>query len=156
MRAHTTIISRRRRKARRRRALALVLAICALAIPASASADPSASGYSRADAIAKGLEESHQSTGGSGGSPYGTGPEYATPNAILGLDGLGEATPVTGSPAGADDGFDFVSAGVGAGAGMALIALGGAALLTVRRRTAISPSRRGLLPGRAHARHLPR
>jgi hypothetical protein len=140
MSAHTTIISQRRRKARRRLALALGLGICALAIPASASADPSASGYSRADAIAAGLEESSQPVGGSGGSPYGGGLDYATPNASLGSDGLGQATPVAGSPAGADDGFDWPSAAVGAGAAMALIALGGAALLTVRRRTAISPS----------------
>jgi hypothetical protein len=140
MRAHTTSISRRRRKARRRRALALALGICALAVPASASADPSSSGYSRADAIAQGLEESHQSTSGSGGSPYSGGPDYATPNAILGSDGLGELAPVTGSPASAGEGFDWASAAVGAGAAMALIALCGAVLLTVRRRTAISPS----------------
>jgi hypothetical protein len=127
-------------KARLRLALTLALAICALAIPASASADPS-----------------------TGGSPYEVGPDYATPNAILGSDyatnaieldrhraavaaadvwsaGLGEPTPVAGSQASADEGFDFASAAVGAGAAMALVALGGAALLTVRRRAAVSPS----------------
>jgi hypothetical protein len=141
MRAHTIkIMSRRRRNARRRRAFALALGVCALAIPASASADPAGGDYSRADAIAAGLEESSQSTGGSGGSPYSGGPDYATPNSILGSDGLGEATPVTGSPASSGEGFDWASAAIGAGAAMALVALGGAVLLTVRRRTAISPS----------------
>ena len=38
------------------------------------------------------------------------------------------------------DGFDWVSALVGAGAALALAALGSAALLTFRRRTAVSPS----------------
>jgi hypothetical protein len=141
MRAHTIkIISRRRRTARRRRALALAIGICALAIPTSASADPSGGGYSRADAIAAGLEESHQSGSGSVGSPYAGGPEYATPNSILGSDGLGELAPVTGSPATSGEGFDWPSAAVGAGAAMALIALGGAVVLTVRRRTPVSPS----------------
>jgi hypothetical protein len=141
MRAHTIkIMSRRRRGARRRRALGLALGICALALPASASADPAGGDYSRADAIAAGLEESNQSTSGSVGSPYDGGPDYATPNSILGSDGLGELAPVTGSPASSGEGFDWPSAAVGAGAAMALIALGGAVLLTVRRRTAISPS----------------
>jgi hypothetical protein len=141
MRAHTIkIMSQRRRNARRRRALALALGIGALAIPASASADPAGGDYSRADAIAAGLEESSQSTSGSVGSPYDGGPDYATPNSILGSDGLGELAPVTGSPATSGEGFDWPSAAVGAGAAMALIALCGAVLLTVRRRTAISPS----------------
>jgi hypothetical protein len=74
------------------------------------------------------------------GSPYSGGPEYATPNSILGSDGLGELAPVTGSPATSGEGFDWPSAAVGAGAAMALVALGGAALLTVRRRTTVSPS----------------
>jgi hypothetical protein len=78
--------------------------------------------------------------GGPVGSPYSGGPEYATPNSILGSDGLGELAPVTGSPATSGEGFDWPSAAVGAGAAMALVALGGAALLTVRRRTTVSPS----------------
>lgn len=40
----------------------------------------------------------------------------------------------------AADGFDWASATVGAGAMAALAALAGAALLTVRRRAAVSPS----------------
>jgi hypothetical protein len=158
MRAHTiTTISRRRRSARRRLVLALALGVCALAIPASASADPSAPGYSRANAIAAGLEESHQPTSGSGGSPgagssialrrdgskaepfvSGPGIGYSSVNAISGTP-ASEPTLVTGSPAGTSDGFDWVSALVGAGAAMALAALGGAALLTVRRRPPVPP-----------------
>jgi hypothetical protein len=154
MRAHTiTTISRRRRSARRRRVLALALGICALAIPAGASAAP-------IDAGAIAGEESGQSADGAGHSLYadpttpnatvGSGQSadgagnslYAdptTPNATLGGDGVVEPTLVTGSPAGTSDGFDWVSALVGAGAAMALAALGGAALLTVRRRAPVPP-----------------
>ena len=39
-----------------------------------------------------------------------------------------------------DDGFDWASAAIGAGAVMAMVALGGAAFLTVRRRTAVASS----------------
>jgi hypothetical protein len=48
--------------------------------------------------------------------------------------------PSVESPASPSDGFDWPSAAVGAGAAMALVALGGAALLTIRRRRAVSPS----------------
>jgi hypothetical protein len=51
-----------------------------------------------------------------------------------------EPTLVSGSPAGTDDGFDWLSAAIGSAAALALVALGGAAVLTVRRRTAVSPS----------------
>jgi hypothetical protein len=51
-----------------------------------------------------------------------------------------EPTLVSGSPASTDDEFDWLSAAIGAAAAMALGALGGAAFLTVRRRTAVSPS----------------
>ena len=155
MRAHTiTTINRRRRNARRRRALALAVGICALAIPATASADPSASGYSRADAIAQGLEEPSQPTGGSNyssvnsiapptsstsGSDEAQGaPGYASLNAITGSP-ADAPTFVSTSPSGSGEGFDWPSALVGAGAALALAALGGAALLTVRRRT-VTPS----------------
>jgi hypothetical protein len=43
-------------------------------------------------------------------------------------------------PATAANGFDWGSAAVGAGAAMALVALAGAALLTIRRRAPVSPS----------------
>jgi hypothetical protein len=46
----------------------------------------------------------------------------------------------SGSPASGDDGFDWASAAIGAGVAMAIAALGGAAFLTVRRRTTVSPS----------------
>jgi hypothetical protein len=104
------------------------LLVCAFAIPASASADPSGGGYSRADAIAAGLEESSQSTSGS---------DYSSLNAITGPS-PNQPTFASGSPS-AGDGFDWGDAALGAGAAMALAAFGGAALLTVRRRTAISP-----------------
>ena len=157
MRAYTiTTINRRRRNARRRRALALAVGICALAIPATASADPSASGYSRADAIAQGLEESSQSVGGSDYSSVnsiappasessGSGGSadvdsgYSSLNAISGSPAEAP-TFVSSSPSSSGDGFDWASALVGAGAALALAALSGAALLTVRRRTASSPS----------------
>jgi hypothetical protein len=128
MRAHTiTIMSRRRRRARRR-AIALVLAVCALAIPASASA------YSSVNAITGGTEQSSQPTAGSDHpSPNG----YASPNAITGAE---TPTVASGSPSGADQWFDLPSALVGAGSAMALAALGGAALLTVRRQRQVSPS----------------
>jgi hypothetical protein len=51
-----------------------------------------------------------------------------------------DTTLVSGSPASTDDGFDWLSAAIGAAAAMALVALGGAAFLTVRRRTAVAPS----------------
>jgi hypothetical protein len=154
MKAHTiTTISRRRRSARRRRVLALALGVCVLAIPAATSAAP-------IDAGAIAGEEAGQSAHGAGYSLYAdpTTPTatlgsaqsaeragdslYAnptTPNATLGADGVVEPTHLTGSPAGTSDGFDWVSALVGAGAAMCLAALGGAALLTVRRRTPVPP-----------------
>ena len=126
MRANTTTTSaRRRRNARRRRALALGLGICALALAAGAGVDPSASGYTRANGTAPGLEEPSQAAGDSG---------YSSVNAITGSS-TGEPTPVTASA----DGFDWPSALVGAGAVLALASLGTVALLTFRRRTAISP-----------------
>ena len=150
MRAHTITIMSRRRRRTRRRAIALVLAVCALAIPASAGA------YSSPNAITGGSEQSSQPpaspdhssvnaiTGGSGatapgvsGSSHEVARDYASPNAITGAE---QPTLVAGSPAGADDGFDWPSALVGAGSAMALVALGGAAFLTVRRRTEVSPS----------------
>jgi hypothetical protein len=147
---------------------------CAFAIPASASADPGSSDYSRADAIAAGLEESSQSTSGSDYSTVnsithrdagragstaaacvGPGPcddtrfvedprssqpssGYSSLNAITGPSPT-QPTFGSGSPS-ANDGFDWGDAALGAGAAMALVAIGGAVLLTVRRRTAMSPS----------------
>jgi len=153
MRAHTiTTMSRLRRQARRRRALALALGICALAIPASASADPE---YSTPNAITGGSSDSPQPAAdsdyssvnsiappasepsGSGGSPT-VDSGYSSLNAISGAP-ASEPTLVS-SPTDPSNGFDWGSAAVGAGAAMALVALGGAGFLTVRRRTAVSPS----------------
>jgi hypothetical protein len=170
MRAQTIItMSRRRRSARRRRALALALGVCALAIPATASASP-VDNYSSVNATTGAPSESSEpidgwsystlqsnapknkawaglnagappanEASGSGGSPDSG--VYTSPNAILGSDGLGEPTATaSGSPTATGEGFDWASAVLGAGAAMALIALGGAAVLTFRRRTTIEPS----------------
>jgi hypothetical protein len=64
-------------------------------------------------------------------------PGYASADAITGAEPF---TRASGSPSGAEQWFDVPSALVGAGAAMALVALGGAAFLTVRRRTEVSPS----------------
>lgn len=156
MRAHTiTIMSRRRRRARRR-AIALVLAVCSLAIPASAGA------YSSPNAITGGTEQSSQPSGGSDHSSVnaitgGSSPSSAAsaalqsddpvgPNAITGSNdvapgytslnattGAEQPRVVSGSPPSADEGFDWASFAVGAGAALALAALGAAAFLTLRR-----------------------
>jgi hypothetical protein len=159
MRSHTiTTTSRRRHSARRRRALALVLGVCALAIPAIANAQPIAgdTGYSSVNAISGGSSDPNQPLGGSdyssvnsiappASSPSGsvgsadvdTG--YSSLNAISGSP-ADAATFASGSPTGSGEGFDLPSALVGAGAALALAAFGGAALLTVRRRSTVTPS----------------
>jgi hypothetical protein len=63
---------------------------------------------------------------------------YASLNATIGPS-PNQPTFAPGSPS-ADDGFQWGDAALGAGAAMALVAFGGAALLTVRRRTTVSPS----------------
>jgi hypothetical protein len=140
MRAHSIIIMSRRRRRTRRRAIALVLAVCSLAIPASAGA------YSSVNAITGGSEQSSQPSGGSdnpspnaikGGHDAVRG--YSSLNATTGPL-PGEPTLASGSPSGAEQWFDVPSALVGAGSALALAALGGAAFLTVRRRTEVSPS----------------
>jgi hypothetical protein len=83
-------------------------------------------------------------TGGSGESSQPVGSQdvssgYSSLNAITGTPSS-EPTLVSGSPASLDDGFDWLSGAIGAAAAMALVALGGAAFLTVRRRTAVAPS----------------
>lgn len=162
MRAHIiTTTTRPRRSARR--VLPLVLGICALAIPATASASPQ---YSSVNSITGGSSERTATelgqavgepgdgfqtsvsaiTGGSsesssenpGGSPAADS-GYSSLNATAGPP-ASQPTVLAGSPADPAEGFDWASAGVGAGAAMALAALSGAAFLTVRRRTAVSPS----------------
>ena len=161
MRSHTiTTTSRRRHSARRRRALALVLGVCALAIPAIANAQPIDSdspdtGYSSVNAITGDSSDPSQPVGGSeyssvnsiappasspsgSGESQGVGSGYSSLNAISGSPAEAP-TFVSSSPSSSGDGFDWASALVGAGAALALAALGGAALLTVRRRT-VTPS----------------
>jgi hypothetical protein len=162
MRAHTiTTISRGRRSVRRRRVIALALGVCALAIPAIANAQPIDSdsvdtGYSSVNAISGDSTDPNQPVGGSEYSSVNsiappassrgsqeTGSGYSSLNAITAAT-ASEHTLVSGAPADtsdgfASDGFDWVSALVGAGAAMALAALGGAALLTVRRRAPVPP-----------------
>jgi hypothetical protein len=165
MRAHTTTTttttkSRPRRKARHV-VVGLALAVCALALPATVNAQPIDSdsvdtGYSSVNAISGDSTDPNQTVGGSeyssvnsiappasspsgSGGSQGVGSGYASLNAISGSPGEAP-TFVSSSPSNSGDGFDWASALVGAGATLALAALGGAALLTVRRRTAISPS----------------
>jgi hypothetical protein len=131
----------------RARTITTIVVLGALAIPAGAVADPSASNYSRADAIAAGLEESSQSSGGSDYSSLNaTTPPVSEPSTALGYSSLNATTgpspdqpTFVSSPASGDE-FDWGDAALGAGAAMALVAFGGAALLTVRRRSALSPS----------------
>ena len=163
MRAHTiTTISRRRRNAQLRRALALGLGICALAIPASASAysitgDPSSVNSTTGDSSKSGQSSIVLRRNGSEAEPFvGAGssivlrrngseaepfvadlaPRYSSARAI---GGVPAPTLVAGSPPSSDDGFDWGSAVVGAGAAMALAALGAAALLAARRRVPVPP-----------------
>jgi hypothetical protein len=142
MRAHTTTIT--------------ALVVCALAIPAAASAQPVDQGYSTPNAIQGGLDDSSQPVSGSdyssvnsvappsseSSSVSGSPDESSGTSSLNAITGppSGEPTLVSGSPASTDDGFDWLSAGIGAATAMALVALGGAALLAVRRRTAVSPS----------------
>lgn len=168
MRAHTitTTITSGATRSARKRVLALVLAVSALTIPAAANASTD---YSSVNAITGGSHGSSQSAAGSdvstvssvtggpfertatergqavgepgkpgstGGSPY-VGRGYESVTSITGSTS-GEPTFASGSPAG--DGFHWADAALGAGVALALAAFGGAALLTARRRTALSPS----------------
>ena len=110
----------------------LALAVGALAIPATVSADPLGKDGSPLNSLnpppASEPSGTHDADSG-----------YSSVNAIVGPY-TSEPTLVSDSPAGTGDGFDWASAAIGAAAAMACVALGGAALLTVRRRTALSPS----------------
>jgi hypothetical protein len=138
----------------RARTITTIVVLGALAIPASASAG--GSDYSSVNSITGGSGESSQPagssdyssvnsiTGGSGQSSQPAASEdvgsgYSSLNSITGAQSS-EPTTVSGSPASTDDGFDWLSAAIGAAAAMALVALGGAAFLTVRRRTEVAPS----------------
>jgi hypothetical protein len=140
------------------RLLALVVGVCALAIPANASAfygeAPNSGRGAADDNIARNaglVAPDHTALNASlntpataepdGGSPNGASDQrtgYASLNAISGAP-AGEPTLVSGSPSSVDS-FDWGDAALGAGVAMALITLGGVALVTVRRRTAVSPT----------------
>ena len=106
-----TTMSRRRRRAHRR-LIALALAVCALAIPASAAAQPIDNEQNWPVAVS--AERSSD----------------PLPSAIIRREW----------PASAADGVDWGDAALGAAATMALVALGGIVLFTVRRRPGVSPS----------------
>jgi hypothetical protein len=143
MRAHNiTTISPPRRSARR--VLALAIGICALAVPTSAAADPidlNDAPYASPDAlVGPPSGESSDSSLSGEAAAVAAGHAHRTPGELAQRTGPGELGLVSSSPASTSDGFDWGSAAMGAGAAMALVALGGAGFLTVRRRTAVSPS----------------
>jgi hypothetical protein len=148
---------------REARHIAVALTVCALAVPASASAvqigsepgEPAATGYSSVTAITGASSDSSQpacysdsacSDTTAVNAPTGGSKEsadvdsgYSSLNAITGAPAE-TPTFVSSSPTGSGDGFDWASALVGGGVALALAALGGAALLTVRRRSPVTPS----------------
>jgi hypothetical protein len=117
--------------------------VCAFAIPASANAN---TGYSSPNAITGASDDSgHAVSGQDYSSLNATVPPVSEPssgytslNATTGPSPI-QPTFASGSPSG-NDGFQWGDAALGAGAAMALVAFGAAALLTVRRRTTVSPS----------------
>ena len=153
MRTRTNTTSRSKRGTQI--ALAFALAVSALALPAIAGAEPNQSpNYSSVNSITGGdLSDTSEPAGGSdyasvnsivppisepSSSPT-AGADYASVNAITGPP-ADTAAYAFGSPSGTGDGFDWASALVGAGAALAMVALGGAALLTARRRGTVAPS----------------
>jgi hypothetical protein len=120
--------------------VALALGASALAVPVSASGSPP-------DAPVDGWAPKYSASGSSSSSQPVGGPEYSRVSSITPPAGQqgppggsgdsalnGQPTFVSDSPAATADGFDWSSAAVGAGAVLAVLALGGAALLTARSR----------------------
>ncbi len=104
---------------------------------------PSTSGYSSLSSIVGDGSSASPSrdyssvasiTGDGGQTPAAPSRTIASsPSAILGADGVGEATPsAAGSPA--SDGFNWGDAAIGGAVGLALAAMVGAALIVTRRR----------------------
>jgi hypothetical protein len=129
----------RPRRAARHPWLAVAVGILFLALPTSAGAYYYASG-SETSAAPAAKQESNDSGL--------VAPDHtALNNSLAPLSGSqkpgGAGNPPTtivyDSPS-AGDGFDWADAALGAGLTMALITIGGAALITVRRRTAASPA----------------
>jgi hypothetical protein len=158
MRAYTITKTRRARSKAWLGVLALALAVGSLAAPATAGAEPAGSmltpgtpgGYSGAP-MQKGdigVPQKYASGNAVTGTPAGSMLTPGTPGGYSGAPmqkgdigvPASDTTLASGSPADTDAGFDWLSAAIGAAAATALVALGGAAFLTVRRRTAVSPS----------------
>ena len=162
MRAYTITKTRRARPKAWLGVLALALAVGSLAAPATGGAENSS-----ANSTPAGSMLTPGTPGGYSGAPMqkgdiGVPQKYAkrtgtpagsmlTPGTPGGYSGAplqkgdigapaSDTTLASGSPAYPDDGFDWLSAAIGGAAAMALVALGGAAFLTIRRRTAVSPS----------------
>jgi hypothetical protein len=149
MRAHTITTKSRPRRRGRYSVLALVFGVCALAIPATASGDstqPDDGGAVVGNAHRTPTEFAQTTAAGEpsgSGGPGVVDSGYSSTDAIL----RGAHEPSTAEPTFVSDsigttgeGFDWASAAVGAGAAMALVALAGAALITVHRRAPVSPS----------------
>jgi hypothetical protein len=135
----TTNINRPRRTIRGCRLLALTLGVGALALPASAGAYYDGSGP----------EPSSTPVAEKGSSDSGLViPDHTALNESLApLSGSHEPRGVVDSPPtivygapSAADGFDWADAALGAGIAMALVTLGGATLLIIRRRTEGAPA----------------
>ena len=114
--------------------LALV-AVCSLLSPSIASAETGPTQQVSPGYPSPSVESGTSQTG----PTEQVSPGYPSSSAITGTPSS-EPTLVSSSPGNPDDGFNWLSAAIGAAAAMALGALGGAAFLTVRRRTAVSPS----------------
>jgi hypothetical protein len=156
MRAYTITTTSGPRPKARLGVLALV-AVCSLLIPSIASAEHSSvkqvgpgypspsveSGTSQTgptEQVSPGYPSPSVESGTSQTGPTEqVSPGYPSPSAITGSPSS-EPTLVSSSPGNPDEGFDWLSAAIGSAAAIALVALGGAAFLTVRRRTAVSPS----------------
>jgi hypothetical protein len=113
----------------RARITTTLVVLAALAIPAGADAQAIDGGYSSVNSIAGARDDPGQPA---------PDPDYSSVNAITGLS-TEAPTVVSAAPVSGDQ-FDWGDAALGAGAALALMAYGGAALLTVRRRTPVSPS----------------
>ncbi len=126
MRGHTITSTTRGARSAQRRVIALALGVCALAIPASASAS-------------SGLAPAIQPASAAYEVPPASAASQVPPQIPHGADYSSvSATPSPTSASGGE--FDWGDASVGAGAAMALVALSGTVLFTVRRRPGVSPS----------------
>jgi hypothetical protein len=131
MRAHTITTSSRSGMNLWRRSFTLAVVTATLAIPASASGELP-------------TPDTYLAQQGSSSSRLSSNDGVTTPDTYLQQEGAGVNTPTpsgpeleSGSPASSDDGFDWLSATIGAG--VALLAIGAAAYLVMRRRPAVTP-----------------